>query len=95
MNSISLLLKISNLKVILFIYVVLTFGTICLSKTYYVSTKKGADFNDGSKDAPFKTIQFGIEKLKAGDTLYLEEGRYFINYPIKLISGIHFLAEKK
>lgn len=94
MKSISILFKISNLKVILFIYVVLTFGTICLSKTYYVSTKKGTDFNNGSKDAPFKTIQFGIEKLKEGDTLYLEEGRYFINYPIKLKSGIHILAKK-
>ena len=93
MDSIDQNFKISNLKVILFIFIVLSFGTICFSKTYYVSTKKGSDVNTGSRDAPFKTIKFGIEKLNSGDTLFIKEGIYSINEPIKLKSGIHILAE--
>ena len=94
MDSIDQNFKISKLKVILFIFIVLSFGTICFSKTYYVSTKNGNNFNNGSKDAPFKTIQFGIEKLIVGDTLLIKEGKYYIYEPIKLKSGIHVLAEK-
>ncbi|MCR5273285.1 MAG: right-handed parallel beta-helix repeat-containing protein [Lachnospiraceae bacterium] len=43
--------------------------------TYYVSTD-GSNSNKGTKAKPFKTISYGIKKLKAGDTLYIRKGTY-------------------
>jgi hypothetical protein len=36
----------------------------------------GSDRNPGSEEKPFATVQHGIERLHAGDTLYLRGGRY-------------------
>lgn len=47
-----------------------------MAKTYYVSVKNGNDKNPGSDKKPFKTIQMGINKLSAGDTLLVREGTY-------------------
>jgi len=43
----------------------------------HVDAARGADTNDGSAGAPWKTINTAIGKLKAGDTLYLHGGTYF------------------
>lgn len=45
-------------------------------RTYYVATK-GNNRNAGTKSKPFKTIQRGVSKLKAGDTLMIEGGTYY------------------
>lgn len=42
---------------------------------YYVSTT-GSDSNSGSESSPWKTIQKGINSLKAGDILYIKGGTY-------------------
>ncbi|WP_323736061.1 hypothetical protein PXD04_09275 [Methanosphaera sp. ISO3-F5] len=45
---------------------------------YYVSTTDGKDDNDGSHDAPFKTIQTAINKTDSENTynIHLAEGTY-------------------
>ena len=42
---------------------------------YYLSMT-GSDQNDGSESAGWKTLQYAMSKLKAGDTLYIMEGVY-------------------
>ena len=44
-------------------------------KTYYVATN-GNNSNPGTEAKPFKTIQYGINKLTAGDTLIIKSGTY-------------------
>jgi hypothetical protein len=45
------------------------------ASNYYVS-KDGKNTNSGSKEAPFRTIQFGLNKLKPGDVCYVRTGIY-------------------
>ena len=45
---------------------------------YYVAPS-GSDQGSGSVSQPWKTIRYGIGKLKAGDTLFLRGGTYFEN----------------
>lgn len=45
--------------------------------TYYVDAVKGDDKNDGSLAKPWRTIQHGANRLKAGETLYLRGGTYY------------------
>lgn len=51
----------------------------CLSSieaaTYYVATD-GNDANEGSKEAPFRTIQRAADLVKKGDTCYIRGGTY-------------------
>ena len=42
---------------------------------YYVAAS-GDDSAAGSVDAPYRTIQHGVDQLKAGDVLYVREGVY-------------------
>lgn len=49
--------------------------TSIFAATYYVATT-GSDSNPGTLAAPFKTIQKGIDVLKAGDTCYVRGGTY-------------------
>lgn len=51
-------------------------------KTYYVSVS-GSDKNKGTIKKPFKTISYGISKLKAGDTLFIRKGTYNESLKIK------------
>jgi hypothetical protein len=43
----------------------------------FVDPAKGADRNDGSQPAPWKTINHALKQLKPGDTLYLRGGTYY------------------
>ena len=43
---------------------------------YYVSTS-GNDANPGTIAQPFRTIQRGVDKLTAGDTLFIRGGTYY------------------
>jgi len=45
------------------------------ANNYYVSTS-GNDSNPGTLAQPFRTIQEGVNKLVAGDTLYIRGGTY-------------------
>jgi hypothetical protein len=75
-------------------YIILT---LCLligysnlyAKNYFVS-KKGNNLNIGSIYAPFKSIQFAINKLKPGDTCFIRSGWYDENLIISKI-GKHNL----
>lgn len=42
--------------------------------TFFVDAGKGDDHNDGSKEKPWKTINYATGKLKPGDTLCLRGG---------------------
>ncbi|MCR5469232.1 MAG: right-handed parallel beta-helix repeat-containing protein [Lachnospiraceae bacterium] len=53
---------------------------------YYVSSS-GSNSAKGSKSAPFKTISYGISKLKAGDTLYIRKGTYKEKLNLKKLNG--------
>jgi hypothetical protein len=44
---------------------------------YFVDPVKGNDQTEGSEQAPWKSAARAIEKLKAGDTLYLRGGVYY------------------
>jgi parallel beta-helix repeat protein len=54
-------------------------GMIAFAETvtpaYFVSTT-GSDTNPGTLMQPFRTIQYGVNKLVAGDTLYIRGGTY-------------------
>lgn len=52
--------------------------TATVGRNFYVS-QSGNDSNDGSINSPWQTIQFGLGKLTAGDTLSIRSGLYFIN----------------
>ena len=46
------------------------------ARTFYVSTK-GNNKNDGKTlKTAWKTIEFGVKALRAGDTLLIDEGEY-------------------
>lgn len=45
--------------------------------TYFVEPVNGMDRNDGTKPAPWKTINHAVQQLKSGDTLCLRGGTYF------------------
>lgn len=47
-----------------------------MAKTYYVSSSDGNDKNPGTDKKPLKSIQAGINKLSAGDTLLVRSGMY-------------------
>lgn len=44
--------------------------------TFFVDAAKGDDASDGSKETPWRSVQFGVKRLKPGDTLYLRGGVY-------------------
>jgi hypothetical protein len=50
-------------------------ATAATAKTYYVSPA-GRDSNPGTITAPFKTITYGMKKVRPGDTLLVRGGRY-------------------
>lgn len=87
---------IKTKTVIFYILLVLllsfSLDTSCYAKNYYVS-KSGSNVASGSKKAPLKTIQKGISKLKAGDTLYIMGGTYYEQ--VKLSSKVKGSADKK
>ena len=55
------------------------------AKTYYVSTT-GNNTNTGTIDSPFKTINYAVAKLVAGDILYVRGGTYVETVSVK-VSG--------
>lgn len=64
----------------------LIFSVPVLAKDYFVAPN-GKDSNPGTLALPMKTIQKAVNKLTAGDTLYLRAGRYQQKVVLKNISG--------
>jgi hypothetical protein len=56
----------------------LSLTTLANAATYYVdqNASSATDTNPGTKERPCKTIQAGVEKLAAGDTLLISPGIY-------------------
>ncbi len=50
-------------------------ANFALAGTYYVSTN-GNDNNPGTKDKPWRTINYGCSRIKAGDVLIIKSGDY-------------------
>lgn len=46
------------------------------SQTNYYVSPTGSDTNNGSADNPWKTIQYGVDHISAGDTLNIMNGNY-------------------
>ncbi len=72
MNKKSLLSTISILVLATFLLVPVNVRAAGL---YYVSLA-GSDSNPGTQAQPFRTIQYGVNKLAGGDTLYIRGGVY-------------------
>jgi len=64
----------------------LLFGVGAFAADCYVAPY-GDDSNPGTKSKPFKTIQRGVEKLSAGDTLYIRGGSYHEAVVVNNLSG--------
>src|SRR5215471_7871636 len=56
---------------------------------YYVATT-GSDSNAGTIDAPFATLQKGVNVAVAGDTVWIRGGTYMITTPTNSGAGISF-----
>lgn len=50
------------------------------AKEYFVAASNGNDKNYGTKDAPFITLEKGVNVLSPGDTLYVRGGTYRRNH---------------
>lgn len=63
------------MRFIIFVFVLLL-NNFSIAKTYFVGVN-GSDQSSGSFNAPFKTIQFAIDQLLAGDTCIVFGGTYY------------------
>lgn len=59
----------------LFTFLIVLLSTPAWSATYYVATT-GTDGAAGTIGAPWRTIQYGVNQLVAGDTLIIRDGTY-------------------
>ncbi|MFZ2491845.1 MAG: Ig-like domain repeat protein [Thermoanaerobaculia bacterium] len=63
---------------------------------YHVNVGTGVDTNDGSPNAPFKTIKKAITVALAGDTVSVAAGTYNTasgeTFPIPVTSGVRFIG---
>ncbi|MDR2805373.1 MAG: T9SS type A sorting domain-containing protein [Dysgonamonadaceae bacterium] len=67
-------MKNSYLKIFLILFCLICWQ-INFAVEYYVSTT-GSDSNSGTIDAPFATIQKGVDAATAGDIIYVRGGTY-------------------
>lgn len=57
---------------VLLVLLTLFFSSVSINAAiYYVDNIKGNDENNGTKDTPFLSLKVAIDKLQAGDTLYI------------------------
>ena len=64
-----------NWSIALAVFGLVLIGGVAEAADYYVS-KSGSDGNAGTLSAPFLTINHGVSRLVAGDTLWVREGVY-------------------
>lgn len=79
------------LKSLISLTIFLSIPSFAYAATYYVATT-GSDSNPGTLSQPWKTIQYGVNKLTAGDTLYVRGGTYtgpfYLNFSGKAAAPI-------
>lgn len=75
------------MKLFIICIFILEFGFTISAKEYYVSLS-GNDNNNGSKSAPFLSIQKALDIVKPGDVIAVEKGKYYIG------SGLTFKQNK-
>ena len=63
-------MKITRILMFLLFFFSLSRGAV-----YYVSPS-GSNYNNGSKENPWKTIQHAANLIHAGDTVYIKGGTY-------------------
>ncbi|HZW37996.1 MAG TPA: right-handed parallel beta-helix repeat-containing protein [Ignavibacteriaceae bacterium] len=63
------------LKVLL----ILTFSSIILNATTYYVSPQGNNFNDGTINTPFATVQRALDTAEPNDSIMVLEGHYIIN----------------
>lgn len=71
-----------------------TESTVSVHKSFFVS-KEGNNDNSGDETTPFKTIQYGVDQLESGDTLYIMEGVYMEQLQIDWGHGYEALVTIK
>lgn len=64
------MVKIMNNKISVTIFVLFILAST-YANDFYVNNLKGSDKNPGSQEAPFRTIEKGIQTMKGADTLHL------------------------
>ncbi len=74
-NVTSLILMINNIQLFLAVVTLLFYHSIACATTYYVS-KSGSDSNSGATNAPWLTIQHGVNQMTYGDYLIVRQGTY-------------------
>jgi hypothetical protein len=60
---------------VLFALIVLPLA-LCLSADEYHISPSGSDTNLGTKESPWRTIQFAVDSVAPGDTVYIHAGTY-------------------
>ena len=65
------------MRFFLLLCLLLCFSIYLPATTYYVDSGAGSDSNPGTQAQPWRTIQYGVDQLSPGDTLYAESGTYF------------------
>jgi hypothetical protein len=70
-----LALVMSVLAIFMYGIIIPDISYAAIGTTYYVSTI-GSDSNNGTFDAPWKTIQKACNTVIAGDTVCIEAGTY-------------------
>lgn len=58
---------------------------LSMGPMFYVDPVQGMDRNDGTKQAPWKTINHAARQLKPGDTLCLRGGTYFESVTVAVL----------
>lgn len=59
--------------------------------TYYVATTGVNDPARGSEALPWKTVDYGVKRLKSGDTLYVRGGTYYETVDVN-VSNVDIMA---
>lgn len=65
----------------------------CGNADYYVNYTTGSDSNNGTKDAPFKTLEYAVSKVETDkNVIVLQKGTHIINSVIDITSDTSILS---
>ena len=71
-------LQLCSIKGFLFLLCFCFPYTVYSDQTYYISTQ-GSNSNNGSVNSPWGSLEFAVTVAKAGDTIIMRGGTYFMN----------------
>lgn len=66
----------SMIRILSLFTIAVMWANMTMAKDWYVDQKAGFDTQDGSKDAPLKTLDSAMVKAAGGDNIYLQPGEY-------------------